>query len=76
SWREVLIESSNIGMSQAADRMSFDQLSRAVRRFGFGSLTGLGLPGETRGLVTPRSQWSRFTQTSVSFGQEIAVTPV
>lgn len=76
TWREVLIESSNIGMSQAADRMSFDQLSRAVRRFGFGSLTGLGLPGEARGLVTPRSQWSRFTQTSVSFGQEIAVTPV
>jgi len=76
SWLEVLIESSNIGMSQAADRMSFDQMYKAIRRFGFGGKTGVGLSGETRGLVTPRKLWSKYTQTSVSFGQEVAVTPV
>jgi cell division protein FtsI (penicillin-binding protein 3) len=76
TWLEVLIESSNIGMSQAADRMSFDQMWRAIRRFGFGAKTGVGLTGETRGLVTPRKLWSKYTQTSVSFGQEVGVTPV
>lgn len=76
TWQNVLIESSNIGMSQAADKMSFDQMSRAIRRFGFGALTGINLPGETRGLVTSRRFWSKYTQTSVSFGQEVAVTPV
>jgi cell division protein FtsI/penicillin-binding protein 2 len=48
----------------------------AIHRFGFGSATGIGLPGETAGVVTPRKAWSKFTQTSVSFGQEVAVTPV
>lgn len=76
TWTEVLINSSNIGMSKGGERLSFDQLCDAVHRFGFGSRTSIGLQGETAGLVTPRKLWSKYTQTSVSFGHEIAVTPV
>jgi cell division protein FtsI (penicillin-binding protein 3) len=76
SWFEVLVNSSNIGMGKGAEKMSHDQMYAAIRRFGFGSRTGLGLQGETSGMVTPRKQWSKYTQTSVSFGQEVAVTPV
>jgi cell division protein FtsI (penicillin-binding protein 3) len=76
SWSDVLLNSSNIGMAQGADKLSFDQLHNAVRRFGFGSKTGVSLPGESPGRVTGRKSWSKYTQTSVSFGQEIAVTPV
>jgi cell division protein FtsI/penicillin-binding protein 2 len=76
TWAEVLVNSSNIGMSQGAERLTHDQLHAAVRRFGFGSRTGIGLPGESPGRVTPRKLWNKYTQTSVSFGQEIAVTPV
>jgi cell division protein FtsI (penicillin-binding protein 3) len=76
TWMEVLMNSSNIGMTQGGERLSFDQLSGAVRRFGFGSRTQIGLQGETAGLVTPRKLWSKYTQTSVCFGHEIAVTPV
>jgi cell division protein FtsI (penicillin-binding protein 3) len=76
TWRNVLVESSNIGMSQGVERISHDQLYAAIKRLGFGSKTGVGLPGETNGMVTPRKSWRKFTQTSVSFGQEIAVTPV
>jgi cell division protein FtsI/penicillin-binding protein 2 len=76
TWTEVLINSSNIGMAKGGERLSFDQMSAAVRRFGFGSRTNLGLQGETAGLVTPRKLWSKYTQTSISFGHEIAVTPV
>ncbi len=76
SWHDVLVNSSNIGMSQGADRLSHDQMYRAIRRFGFGSKPGLGLPGETGGRVTSRKDWSNYTQTSVAFGQEVAVTPV
>jgi cell division protein FtsI/penicillin-binding protein 2 len=75
-WDEVLINSSNVGMVKAAERMSFDQLHAAVRRFGFGSRTNIGLPGETAGLVTSRRNWGKYTQTSVAFGNEVAVTPV
>ncbi len=76
SWRDVLLQSSNIGMSQGALRVSRDQLRSAVVSFGFGSRTNVGLPAETPGILTPRSRWTQWTQTSVSFGQEVAVTPV
>jgi cell division protein FtsI (penicillin-binding protein 3) len=76
SWEDVLVQSSNIGMAQGAERMSFDQMYSAIRRFGFGSRTGIGLPGETAGMVTPRRSWSKYTQDSVAFGQEVGVTPV
>jgi cell division protein FtsI (penicillin-binding protein 3) len=76
TWDWVLINSSNIGMSQGADRLSFDQMYSALKRFGFGTRPGTGLQGESAGRVTPRKLWSKYTQTSVSFGQEVSVTPV
>lgn len=76
TWREVLINSSNIGMVKGASRLSFVQLHDAVKRFGFGKSTGVGLPGEATGLVTPLSAWSKYSQTSVATGYEVAVTPL
>jgi cell division protein FtsI (penicillin-binding protein 3) len=76
TWREVLVNSSNIGMSQGAARLSPAELHEWVTRFGFGNKTGVGLPGETGGLVTPIDRWSEWTTTSVSFGYEVGVTPV
>lgn len=76
TWAQVLVNSSNIGMTKGTARMSFAQMRAAVLKFGFGSLTGVGLPGETRGLVTSAKAWSNYTQTSVAMGHEVAVTPV
>ncbi len=76
TWAEVLINSSNIGMAKTTRRMSDQQMRGAVLRFGFGSRTGLGLPGESTGIVTSAKSWSVYTQTSVAMGHEVAVTPV
>jgi cell division protein FtsI (penicillin-binding protein 3) len=76
TWTDVLINSSNIGMGKGAERLSFAQLHAAVRRFGFGSKTGIGLPGESAGLVTSLPNWKITSQHSVAFGNEVAVTPV
>jgi len=76
TWTEVLINSSNIGMTQGVDRMTFDQARADIVRFGFGSPTGVGLPGESPGLVTSRRNWTKYTQTSVASGYEIGVTPL
>ncbi len=76
SWREVLINSSNIGMVKGASRLSFVQLHDAVKRFGFGKRTGVGLPGEATGIVTSLGAWSKYSQTSVATGYEVAVTPI
>ncbi len=76
TWHEVLVRSSNVGMVKGAERLTFEQLRQGVLRYGFGSPTGIGLPGETAGLVTSARNWTKYTQTSVAFGYEVAVTPV
>ncbi len=76
TWNDVLKFSSNIGMARLSERMSAAQLRGAVLRFGFGSRTDLGLPGESTGLVTSAKSWSLYSQTYVSIGHEIGVTPV
>ena len=76
SWRRVLVNSMNSGMAIVAQRLSHAQLQEAIRKFGFGESTNIGLGGETRGIVTSKSDWDHFTQTSVPMGQEIAVTPL
>ncbi len=81
TWRDVLVNSSNIGMIQGAARLTPQELHDCVVRFGFGKKTGVGLPGrpfpgEAAGIVTPVSKWTKFTHTSVPWGHEVAVTPV
>lgn len=74
SWETVLVKSSNIGMAKVAMRVSDKQLHDAVRRFGFGEPTGSGLPGEVGGIVTRLRDWTKYSQTSVPMGQEVATT--
>lgn len=81
TWRDVLVNSSNIGMIQGAARLTPQELHDCVVRFGFGKKTGIGMPGkpfpgEAAGIVTPVAKWTKFTHTSVPWGHEIAVTPV
>ena len=74
-WPGVLVHSSNVGMAVLADRLDPGVTRASLMAMGFGSRTGLGLPGENTGLVQPPQLWNEWTQTSVGFGQEIAVTP-
>ncbi len=76
TWTEILLLSSNIGMVQGAARLTSKQLHDGIRLYGFGSLTGVGLPGESSGIVTSLKSWTHQTQTSVAFGAEVAVTPL
>ncbi|MFT5422706.1 MAG: cell division protein FtsI (penicillin-binding protein 3) [Phycisphaerales bacterium] len=76
TWDQVLKLSSNIGMAQAAERLSWSQSQDIIRRMGFGRKTNIGLPGESGGIVTSAKNWTKYSQTSTAIGQEIAVTPV
>ncbi|MFO0860374.1 MAG: penicillin-binding protein 2 [Phycisphaerales bacterium] len=76
TWAEVLINSSNIGMIKGAERLSFKELHDAAVRFGFGQRTNMGFAGEASGIVTSLKAWSKFSQTSVAYGHEVAVTPL
>ena len=76
SWKTVLVKSLNGGMASAAEKMTLKQMQDCVSKFGFGKKTGVGIPGESEGLVTGPKDWSKYTQTSVGMGHEIGVTPV
>jgi len=73
-FRDVVEKSSNVGMIRIGQRLGPDRFLAYIKRFGFGQLTGVELSGESRGIVHER--WNGSTLASVSFGQEIAVTPV
>lgn len=76
TFEETVIKSSNIGMATVGDRMGNERLHEALCRFGFGSRTGVGLPGEGTGLVYPLSRWSAWSATSIPIGYEVLVTPI
>lgn len=74
---EIISKSSNIGMGLLGARCKAERLHAYVRRFGFGEVTGIGLPGEHAGLVFPPEQWNpRFSPQSVAMGHEIGVTSI
>lgn len=74
TFRGVIENSSNIGTAKVAMKMSPDQLHRYVRAFGFGQMTGSGLPGEIDGLTKPPTQWSKPSRVAIPMGQEVTVT--
>ena len=76
TWKKVLVKSLNGGMAAAAERMKSSQMQDMLQRFGFGKKSGVGIPGESEGLVTTAKKWSVYTQTSVCMGHEIGVTPI
>ncbi len=76
SFREVLQNSSNIGSIKVGLALGRDRYSRYISDFGFGAPTGIGLPGESRGLVRDLRRWSGLSLATMSIGQEISVTAV
>jgi cell division protein FtsI (penicillin-binding protein 3) len=74
--REALRESSNIGIAKAAQVMSQGVQYENLRDFGFGTLTGIELPGEVAGTLRRPERWSGQSAASLAIGYEIAVTPL
>ena len=66
--------SSNTGTIQIGELMSHDTLHDYLLKFGIGSKTGSGLPGESAGLLRKVSDWSGTTAPTVAFGQGYSVT--
>ncbi len=70
----IIAHSSNVGMSQVAKHISEQTQYDYLQAFGLGEPTGLGLPGESQGLLPPVSQWAADTRYTLSFGQGVAAT--
>ena len=76
SVQDVLAFSSNVGAIRIGMQVGNKNLYDYVRRFGFGSRTGLELPAEAPGLLRPLKRWQPTTIGSIPMGHELAVTSV
>jgi cell division protein FtsI (penicillin-binding protein 3) len=74
SVADIVVESSNVGTIKIGLELGGKRLDRYVRKFGFGSPSGLDFPGESAGIVRDRSEWSGSTLATIPIGQGIAVT--
>ncbi len=74
TFAEVMAESSNIGMIKVATMMAPETFYAYIKKFGFGSPTGINWPGEPNGTVHPPSVWSGLSMGSIAIGQEISMT--
>jgi cell division protein FtsI (penicillin-binding protein 3) len=70
----ILAVSSNTGTIKIGELMSHDTLHSYLLKFGIGSKTGSGLPGESAGLLRNVSNWSGTTAPTVAFGQGYSLT--
>ncbi len=73
---DILAQSSDVGAIKIALRLGAPKFYEYIRAFGFGTPTGIDLPGESRGLLRRLENWTPVSIGSISMGQEIGVTPV
>jgi cell division protein FtsI (penicillin-binding protein 3) len=72
----ALEHSSDVAAVKLAQKIGQEKFYEYIRDFGFGSRTGLELPGETRGLLQPPKRWGTTSYASIAIGQEVGVTPL
>lgn len=76
TFRQIIEYSSNIGMAQAAMRLTPKEEYEILRDFGFGAPTGLPFPSEASGVLRDPSKWTATSQASLARGYEMMATPV
>ncbi len=72
----ILVHSSNVGMVQVVEHVSPQTQYQYFRNFGIGQVTGLGLPGESPGILATPDQWWGNQRYTLSFGQGVAMNAV
>jgi cell division protein FtsI (penicillin-binding protein 3) len=74
TYSEALAHSSNICAIKTGMRVGKDDFFAMVQKMGFGSRTGVELPGEIGGIVRSPEKWNGDSLASMSIGYEIGVT--
>ena len=73
---DILAKSSDVGAIKVAGLVGEPKFYDYIRAFGFGSPTGVDMPGESRGMLRKVENWSGISMASISMGQEVGVTPI
>lgn len=70
----IIQKSSNIGVTKLVLDMPVEHVISLYANMGLGSDTGLGLNGESSGMLSHRRRWSDFERATLSFGYGLSVT--
>ena len=72
----IITKSSNVGVSMIVHRLEDRYFYDFIRNMGYGHSTGSGFPGEAAGLLADPSRWSGTDKQVMSYGYNMAVTPM
>ncbi len=73
---QILAQSSNVGAVTIGLEVGADKFDEWIARLGFGEPTGIEYPGEERGIVPERDDYSGSTMGNLPIGQGLSVTPM
>lgn len=76
SVTDILVHSSNMGTTKLALSVPKEFLLDKFFDAGFGEETGVGLLGESSGIMHDRQRWSKFELATLSWGHGVAATPI
>ncbi len=76
SLTTILARSSNVGVTKLAMTLQPDRLWNTMSKFGLGSLTSSGFPGESAGQLTHYNHWQPISQATLAYGYGVSVTPL
>ncbi|MBA6254003.1 penicillin-binding protein 2 [Colwellia sp. MB3u-55] len=76
SITDILVHSSNMGTTKLALSVPKEFLLNKFFDAGFGEETGVGLIGESSGIMHDRQRWSKFELATLSWGHGVAATPL
>ncbi|MBU2530447.1 MAG: penicillin-binding protein 2 [Elusimicrobia bacterium] len=73
---EIIEKSSNIGTAKLGMNLGIKNFYFFARAFGFGAKTGLGINGESPGIMRPMEKYKPIDLAVGSYGHGINVTPI
>ena len=74
NFGEIIEQSSNIGIIKIASRVGDNNIYKYAQKYGFGSVSNLGLGSEINGTLRKLSDWSKISLAEIAMGHEVGVT--
>lgn len=74
--QEILSQSLNVGIAFIVQKMGFAQIPTYYKKFGFGDITGVDQPNETKGIATNLNSPRDVEHITMGYGQGISMSPI
>ncbi|NTW52287.1 MAG: transpeptidase family protein [Chlorobiaceae bacterium] len=76
TFKEAITQSSNIVAATTAMKVGPENFYNYASSLGFGKKTGVGLIGESSGILKPIAKWDRTTLPWMGYGYQVMATPL